>query len=619
MSWMNMLYQTYENNRCVAGKIESGVTLSVIAHMTVNSQLEIILNEKGEFCSANKIDKEDSKILIPVTESSASRSSGIAPHVLSDTLSYIAGDYEQYVEDEKIKRNVHNKNEAFLTQLKKWDESANSHKKEHIILLYLQKKEVIKDLIAAGILNINEKGYLCEDKISGQPYEKVMVRYIILSDNPKEIKETWRDQSLMEAYTKYYLSSLEGEKDICQITGEMATTTNNHPKGIIPANYGAKLISTNDNSNFTYRGRFEKAQEACTISYEASQKAHSALTWLAAKQGVTIGTQDKRTYICWNPKGKDVPYFDEDFGELDIEDESSNTEEQYKLKLYEAIQGKTQGLEDSDDIVIIGLDAATTGRLSVIYYNELKFSFFRKRLTDWNTKCSWYFGRSSSDGKPCEIIRTPNANEIVRFALGTEQGQYVEVPDKVLKEQVQRIYYCILDGKPISKDLVHAIVCKAANPMAHSKLNYERVLSTACAMIKAEKGNVSMELDKNCDERNYLFGRLLAVAEVAEKVAMNNSTDRITNAARLQGAFVTRPFTTWKNIQTALIPYLERMQPGRRNFYENIIEEIMCLFKEEDLKTMNKSLEAAYLLGYYQQRRDLRKGKGSIEVKKEEE
>lgn len=478
---------------------------------------------------------------------------------------------------------------------------------------------MIKDLIAAGILNVNEKGYLCEDKISGQPYEKVMVRYIILSDNPKEIKETWRDQSLMEAYTKYYLSSLEGEKDICQITGEMATTTNNHPKGIIPANYGAKLISANDNSNFTYRGRFEKAQEACTISYEASQKAHSALTWLAAKQGVTIGTQDKRTYICWNPKGKDVPYFDEDFGELDIEDESSNTEEQYKLKLYEAIQGKTQGLEDSDDIVIIGLDAATTGRLSVIYYNELKFSFFRKRLTDWNTKCSWYFGRSSSDGKPCEIIRTPNANEIVRFALGTEQGQYVEVPDKVLKEQVQRIYYCILDGKPISKDLVHAIVCKAANPMAYSKLNYERVLSTACAMIKAEKGNVSMELDKNCDERNYLFGRLLAVAEVAEKVAMNNSTDRITNAARLQGAFVTRPFTTWKNIQTALIPYLERMQPGRRNFYENIIEEIMCLFKEEDLKTMNKSLEAAYLLGYYQQRRDLRKGKGSIEVKKEEE
>ena len=175
--------------------------------------------------------------------------------------------------------------------------------------------------------------------------------------------------------------------------------------------------------------------------------------------------------------------------------------------------------------------------------------------------------------------------------------------------------------------------------MAYSKLNYERVLSTACAMIKAEKGNVSMELDKNCDERNYLFGRLLAVAEVAEKVAMNNSTDRITNAARLQGAFVTRPFMEEGLSEQEIVDKLKDQYPEAdirtsvseceklkeqgmlftRDVYENIIEEIMCLFKEEDLKTMNKSLEAAYLLGYYQQRRDLRKGKGSIEVKKEEE
>ena len=61
------------------------------------------------------------------------------------------------------------------------------------------------------------------------------------------------------------------------------------------------------------------------------------------------------------------------------------------------------------------------------------------------------------------------------------------------------------------------------------------------------------------------------------------------------------------------------MEPGRREFYENLTEEIMCLFKEEDLKTMNKPLEAAYLLGYYHQRRDLRKGKNNAEVKEEEE
>lgn len=618
MSWMSMLYQTYENNKGVAGKSEGGVTLSVIAHMTANSQLEIIINEKGEFRGANKIDKDDSKILIPVTEASASRSSGIAPHALSDTLSYVAGDYEQYVEEEKIKKNVHNKFEAFIMQLKKWDESGYCHKKEHAIFLYLQKKEVIRNLISAGIIDINENGYLCDDKISGQIYEKVLVRYIVLSDNPRETKESWQDTSLMDAYTKYYLSSLEGEKNICQITGEVAAITNNHPKGIVAANYGAKLISANDNVNFTYRGRFEKAEDACTISYEASQKAHNALIWLAAKQGVTIGTQDKRTYICWNPRGKSVPYFDEDFGELSIEHTGSNTEDRYKRKLYEAIQGQTQELEDCDDIVIIGLDAATTGRLSVTYYNELQFSCFKARILDWNSKCSWYFTTFSKDGKPQEVVKTPNAKSIVRFALGTEQGQYVEVADKVLKEHVQRIYYCILDGQNIPNDLVHAIVCKASNPMGYSKSNYERLLSVACAMIKAEKGSVSMELDNECKDRSYIFGRLLAVAEVAEKVAMNNSADRSTNATRLHGVFVNRPFSTWENLRSALNPYLQRMEPGRREYYENLFEEIHCLFREEDLKEMNKPLDAMYLLGYYHQRRELRNRKTSKEMMEDE-
>ncbi len=614
MSWMNMLYQTYENNKKLAGKSEGGVTLSVIAHMAANSQLEIIINEKGEFRGANKVDKEDAKILIPVTEASASRSSGIAPHALSDTLSYIAGDYDQYVEAEKLKKSFKNKYESFINQLKKWDDSEYSHRKEHAIFLYLQKKTLLKDLIAANLITLDENGYLDNGKIAGQAYEKVLVRYVVLSDNPRETKEAWQDTSLMEAYTKYYLSILEGEKNICQITGTISTITNNHPKGIVSANYGAKLISANDNTNFTFRGRFEKAEDACTIGYEASQKAHNALTWLAAKQGVTIGSQEKRTYICWNPKGKNVPYFDEDFGELMIEDTGSNTEERYKRKLYEAIQGQAQELEDCDDIVIIGLEAATTGRLSVTYYNELQASSFKERLLDWKEKCSWYFTAFSNDGKPQEVVKTPNARAIVGFALGTEQGQYVEVADKILKEQVQRIYYCILDGQKIPKDLVHAIVCKASNPMGYSRKNYERLLSTACAMIKAEKGSVSMELDKENDERCYLFGRLLAVAEVAEKVAMNNSADRTTNATRLQGAFVNRPFSTWLNIEKALTPYLNRMEPGRSNYYKTLLEEIVSKFKKEDLGVMNKALDANYLLGYYHQRRDLRNHKTNAET-----
>ena len=40
------------------------------------------------------------------------------------------------------------------------------------------------------------------------------------------------------------------------------------------------------------------------MSYEASQKIHSALHWLAATQGVFIGG---RTFLCWNPQGIEIP------------------------------------------------------------------------------------------------------------------------------------------------------------------------------------------------------------------------------------------------------------------------------------------------------------------------
>ena len=40
----------------------------------------------------------------------------------------------------------------------------------------------------------------------------------------------------------------------------------------------AKLISSNDSANFTFRGeRFSDAGQALRIGYETTQKAHSAL------------------------------------------------------------------------------------------------------------------------------------------------------------------------------------------------------------------------------------------------------------------------------------------------------------------------------------------------------
>lgn len=183
----------------------------------------------------------------------------------------------------------------------------------------------------------------------------------------------------------------------------------------------------------------------------------------------------------------------------------------------------------------------------------------------------------------------------------------MEVGDKLLKEQVQRIYYCIIEQASLPKDIVHALACRASNPQAYkTRSHYETVLSTACALIKKSKGgNALMVLDEGNTDRSYLFGRLLAVAEVAEKSAMEANADRPTNATRLQAAFVNRPFSTWNNIKNALNPYLQRLSRGSREYYEKWIQDITCLFEEADLKDMNRSLKPDYLLGYYLQRKVL--------------
>lgn len=54
MSWMSMLYQTYQSNEHMAGRSVTGAkSLSPVSHMTANAQLEITVDTNGEFVGAS--------------------------------------------------------------------------------------------------------------------------------------------------------------------------------------------------------------------------------------------------------------------------------------------------------------------------------------------------------------------------------------------------------------------------------------------------------------------------------------------------------------------------------------------------------------------------------------
>ena len=539
MSIWQRAVETYDCHSDQAGKqsIKYPVALTPIAHVIQNAQIEIILDEHGEFVQAKSVPKDDSKTIIPATEASAGRTSSACAHPLSDQLFYIAP-YGR------------NKYEMYLNQLRSWAESEFSHPKVRAILAYIERGTIVDDLADEKLIELDE---------SGKPlskYDKSLIRWRVMNTSNNDA--CYKDTSLFDAFIGYHHTlQSTAQKGLCMISGNEELIAKNHPCGIVAKDGRAKLISANDKSNFTYRGRFIEPQQALTVGHETSQKAHN------------------------------FPV----------------TPTDYKADLKKALSGWQDKLPAEDDIVIASFDAATTGRLSITYYNELKGSDFLNRLAFWKEHCYWSSGKFG--------YQSPSIWEIVKCAFGTEQNGKLSVDDRVMREQAQRLLHSVIDQAPIPQDIVRALMHRASMPLAYdTKSNRIKILYNACAVIYAyrtvtKKEEWEMALEKDKKDRSYQFGRLLAVMEKVERDTYDRDEKREPNAIRMQSVFCERPMYASRIIRDSLNPYFAKLSPGMRIYYNNLIGEIFGHLSEFDEKDLNRQLEDSYLLGYYLQRSEL--------------
>ncbi len=119
-----------------------------------------------------------------------------------------------------------------------------------------------------------------------------------------------------------------------------------------------------------------------------------------------------------------------------------------------------------------------------------------------------------------------------------------------------------------------------------------------------------MALEPDRTSRDYLYGRLLAIAENIEHFALTRAEkNRETAAAKLMQRFSDRPFSTWRNIELSLTPYKARLRSSEKGAgflfkREKQLDEILCMFNSADF-TDDKPLTAEFLLGYHCQRQKL--------------
>ena len=80
---------------------------------------------------------------------------------------------------------------SYIKNLKQWLQSEHTHPKVQVIYRYIEKENVISDLVKAGIVEL-EQGVFAKKKVGGQPYEKAIVRFRILSDDIEDVPACWR-------------------------------------------------------------------------------------------------------------------------------------------------------------------------------------------------------------------------------------------------------------------------------------------------------------------------------------------------------------------------------------------------------------------------------------------
>ena len=246
MGLLQKALETYDAHIAIVGKVEAGhQPLAPIGHLLTKANIEITVDADGNMADAREIGKDEDKIIIPVTEDSAGRSRAPAAHALCDQLGYLSGEDEE-------------KFNLYLEQLQNWESSPYSHPMLKPILTYVRKRTILTDLTSRGI-NVSD--------------EKQLVRWRVVGIG-HESGPCWTNLGLFRSYTDWYRSiRVQDEKNnpsnLCMITGKVSVPAKQHPKGIVPINGNAKLISANDTENFTFRGRFTNASQAATISYEA--------------------------------------------------------------------------------------------------------------------------------------------------------------------------------------------------------------------------------------------------------------------------------------------------------------------------------------------------------------
>ncbi|PWR18277.1 type I-C CRISPR-associated protein Cas8c/Csd1 [Zavarzinia compransoris] len=402
----------------------------------------------------------------------------------------------------------------------------------------------------------------------------------------------------------------DGKKEnvFCLITGEPSAIARLHPtiKGVEGAQTaGAALVSFNLDA-FASLGK-EQGENAPT-SEMAAFRYGAALNHLLTRDGPNrirrpIGDA---TVVFWADAGnaKAAAAADGWFGAA-LAGDITDADEARKLReeLEKVAKGRPlaelrPGIEDGTRFHVLGL-SPNAARLSVRFWLSDDLDAFARRLAAHHSDLKL-------EPAPEGWGAAPSVNRLLVRSIAL-QGEFKNIPP-LLAGEVMR---AVLSGGRYPQSLLAATIIRLRagdDPLSGWHVAVIRAVLTRDHRLRFQKEDVPVSLAREEPNKAYQLGRLFAVLEAAQRMALGKTNTTIRD--RYFGAASATPAGVFPLLLRGVQNHLGKLRKdGKGGWIEREIEEILDKLSLDLPRALPLAEQGRFAVGYYHQRKERFKGR----------
>lgn len=401
----------------------------------------------------------------------------------------------------------------------------------------------------------------------------------------------------------------------CLVSGRHAPVSRLHPtvRGVEGAqSSGAALVSFNQDSFASYgkeQGANAPTSEAAAFRYGA---ALNRMLDRGGRNRVARPIGDATT-LFWAEAPEAAAAAAEDFFQQMLNPPDGDTEQdaQAAAKLWDVLKLVAAGrpvaeldprLADDVRFFVLGL-SPNAGRLSVRFWLADSFDAFARRLARHHADLV-------IEPRPWRGIGPPVNLLLARTT--SVQEKFENIPP-LLAGEVMR---AILGGTPYPRSLLAAAVIRLRAGDDPATGWHAAVIRAVLARTTTEE-TPPVALDRESTSPAYQLGRMFAMAEIAQRMALGKVNATIRD--RYFGAASATPASVFPLLLRGMQNHLSRLRKdGKGGFIERELDEIVGHMGGQFPRALRLEDQGRFVIGYYHQRRARVGGKPVDEIADEE-